>query len=219
MTQPNALAAITAALSGQAPPTAAAPPVVNPVQLPVNAAPFAFQPAQPFPPAQTQVGPGVAPQNAPNPFQPTPAQAHAMFAAAVPATAQTHAHPSTGVPFAPINPPGEAASAPTVGLDATPVATPPGELPQVVTVPEAPADPAPKAPRMRKPRTAKADAQAVVESMAAEMNATFASVAGDGAAANAAASAAPSDEFDLHAALIGLQSLLPKGCTLTIKGE
>ncbi len=175
--QPNALAAITAAITA----------ALTAKQQPAVAAPaqtaFAFTP-QPAPFANVQQvvpfgGPGAV---TPNPFQPTPVQAQAAFVAAVPQDAQQHAHPTTGVPFAPINPPGEATSAPTVGLDALPV-----QDVQTAVGPEAidavlAANPPPKA-RTRKPR-----AQSTETVMVAGVPLT----AGDGAVQPAAASAAHS---------------------------
>jgi len=180
--QPNALAAITAALQSKQNPA-----VVTPVALPVQSAPFTFVPQAAPVPASTQVGPGVAPAPAANPFQPSPAQAAAAFVAAVPRAAEQHIHPQTGVPFAPINPPGEASSAPTNGLDATPV-FPTAEqgttiAPQTVVAPE----PAPKAARTRKPRAGATNAGGMPGLVASSEQ-----PAGDGAVVTAEASATPS---------------------------
>lgn len=163
MTQPQqgALAAITAALSSKQTQPAAPMPMA-----------FTFVP-QGTPPAQPLTFGAPLPSS--NPFapapQPTPVQAAAAFVAAVPRAAEQHAHPVTGVPFAPINPPGEASSAPTVGLDAAPVpsvqvAVSPEAVDQVLAAPKA---------RARKPRAAAQSLETVV------VNNTIAQPAGDGA--------------------------------------
>jgi hypothetical protein len=175
MTQPSALAAITAALTAKQPTAGAAAPAVPQA--------FAFVPqAQGGPPPQQSTNPAPF---AATPFQPTPVQAQAAFVAAVPFAGQLHAHPQTGVPFAPINPPGEATSAPTVGLDAAPAV-----LTQTVVAPE----PAPKAARTRKRREHPATMAELLGIVATE------SAAGDGAGEPAAASALQSIDGDIAVA-------------------
>ncbi len=179
----NPLEQITAALQARTQPAAQV----------AGQQPLAFVPA-PAVPFGTQVGPGAAPAN--NPFNPG-----AAFAAAVPAAAQSHVHPVTQVPFAPINPPGEAA-APVVGLDQSPVVYTPtitgvlvnnvnGTITTPPAAPEAPAE-APKAQRSRKPRASSAP------EVAAEPTAAP-SAAGSGVAAVAVESVSPlqaSADFD-----------------------
>jgi hypothetical protein len=191
--QPSALAAITAALTGGKP---AQPAIVTPATLPVQSAPFAFA----FVPqaAQPALGAAVSPPS--NPFQPSPIQAQTAFVAAVPRAAEQHSHPVTGVPFAPINPPGEASSAPTVGLDATPLVgrtdfassgqADVHDANGTVVGPHGTPQPTPKAHRARKPRASAASASAISEPMVAGVPLS----AGDGAADVAAASVGPSGE-------------------------
>jgi hypothetical protein len=185
----NPLEQITAALQARTQPAAQV----------AGQQPLAFVPA-PAIPFGTQVGPGVAPAN--NPFNPA-----AAFAAAVPAAAQQHVHPSTGVPFAPINPPGEAVQ-PTVGLDQAAPLNAVAELvapfvqakapDPAITATEAPAE----APKARRARKAKDSAPSAAEAADFDLQASSplsALAAGSGAAGDAAA-AAPSDD-DLSALL------------------